>query len=399
MVTQTIDCICPSQLTAEDARRWNELAALRPDLTGPYFDVRYVKAIAADVPHCGVARIHHDGVVVGYFPYQLRSRVMQPLGAPMSDYHGVIAAPETEIDFNALLRATGARRLEFQGWIGPPAPKASGILLRRRVADLSEGYDQWWAARNAEHHKFFKNIGRCQRNVEKDFGGFAFTWERVTPEVMDWVVALKREQYRKSAMHDVFGCGWTRKMLTDLAAYDDDHYGLRVGVFRHEGKIVAAEIGLMGSDEVHLWFPAYDPAYYRYSVGILLAVAIIKGVSAQGIKRFDFGTGGEEYKAPLTVEMGECMEGDYHSSYKLLSKIVDKATAVLPVARTKVDAARLSFRRRVSLIRATETDISGWGRASWDLAKRAWLRRPQRPAPKPAIAPSVVPIGTEAKTI
>ncbi len=373
-IPQTIDCLCPSRLTPADEARWAELAALRPDLTGPYFDVRYVQAIAADVPHAGVARIREGDTVVGYFPYQLRSRVMQPLGAPLSDYHGVIAAPDTDIDFNTLLRATGARRLEYQGWIGPPAPRASGLLLRRRVADLSQGYDAWWATQNAEHHKFFKNIGRCQRNVEKDFGGFAFTWERVTPEVMDWVVALKREQYRKNAMHDVFGCGWTRKMLADLARYDDDSYGLRAGVFRHDGKIVAAEIGLMGADEVHLWFPAYDPAYYRYSVGILLAVAILRHVSAEGIKRCDFGTGGEEYKAPLTVETGECVEGDYNSTFSLLDKLVDKASAALPRARTRINDARLSFRRRVSLIRATETELSGWGRAMFTLSQRALLR-------------------------
>jgi CelD/BcsL family acetyltransferase involved in cellulose biosynthesis len=371
---QTIDCLCPHQLTPADEALWSAFVTAREDLTGPYFDVRYVKAIAAAVPCAGVARIRDGEEVVAYFPYQLRSRVMQPLGAPLSDYHGLIAAPDATIDFDALLRATGARRLEFQGWIGS-APAGEGVTLRRRVADIRNGYDAWWQAQDHEHHKFFKNIGRCQRNVEKDFGGFAFTWERVTPAVMDWVLTRKREQYRESGMHDVFGCGWTRAMLDALAAEDADGYGLRAGVFRHDGKVVAAEIGLMGGGEVHLWFPSYDPAYYRYSVGILLAVAIIKAAAELGLQRVDFGTGGEDYKAPLTVDQGECTEAVFEPKVPLIRRAADVAIDALPMTRCRIAALRLSLHRRVSLIRATETSAVGWGRALVSLGQRFMVRR------------------------
>ncbi len=375
---QIIDCLCPHELTPADEARWTELVAGRDDLTGPYFDVRYIKAIGAAVPCAGIARVREGDDVVAYFPYQLRSRVMQPLGAPLSDYHGPIAAPGVTIDFEALLRATGARRLEFQGWIGP-APqnegKAESVVLRRRVADIRKGYDAWWQAQDHEHHKFFKNIGRCQRNVEKDFGGFAFTWERVTPEIMDWVLSRKREQYRDSGMHDVFSCGWTRTMLDALATDDTDGYGLRAGVFRHDGRIVAAEIGLLGGGEVHLWFPSYDPAYYRYSVGILLAVAIIKAAAELGLKRVDFGTGGEDYKAPLTVDQGECREAVFEPRISLLRRAADVAIDALPMTRCRITALRLSLHRRVSLIRATETSAAGWGRAIVSLGQRVMVRR------------------------
>lgn len=371
---QTIDCLCHHELTPADEARWMAFVAARDDLTGPYFDVRYVKAIAAAVPCAGIARIRDGDAVVAYFPYQLRSRVMQPLGAPLTDYHGLIAGPGTTIDFDALLRAAGARRLEFQGWIGP-APEADGVCLRRRVADIRQGYDAWWQTQNHEHHKFFKNIGRCQRNVEKDFGGLAFTWERVTPEVMDWTLSRKREQYRESGMHDVFGCGWTRAMLDALAVDDTDGYGLRAGVFRHDGKIVATEIGLMGGGEVHLWFPSYDPAYYRYSVGILLAVAIIKAAAGLGLLRVDFGTGGEEYKAPLTVDQGECREAIFEPRISVLRRAGDMAIDALPLTRCRIAALRLSLHRRVSLIRATETSAVGWARALVSLGQRFRVRR------------------------
>lgn len=369
-----IDILRPQNLTLQDEVLWADFLSERPDLNGPYFDLRYVKAVGKDVPRSGVARIWRGGEIVGYFPYQVRSGTLQPLGAPLSDYHGIIGKAGVEIDFSALLRATGARRLEFQGWIGDITGGAAGQQLTRRIADARQGFDHWWGAQDAAHHKFFKNIGRCQRNVEKDFGGFEFNWERVTPQLLDWVLELKREQYRRSGMHDVFCCGWTRKLLENLASYDDEAYGLRAGVFRHDGRLVAVEISLADGKDVHLWFPAYDPHYSRYSVGILLTIAIIRNLADKGYQRFDFGTGGEDYKSPLTTAGGACLEGEYTARPMLISSLIDVAARALPVAEGKVEAVRLSVRRRVKVIRATETDIAGWSRALFSLSQRAVMR-------------------------
>ena len=371
-----IDTLKPDALTTEDVALWTQILDRRPDLSGPYFDPRYVQAIGAHVPHAGVARLWRDGRIAGYFPYQLRAGTLQPLGAPLTDYHGIIGEPGLAPDFNALLKATGAKRLAFQGWIGGLCPKAAADPLRRRVADTRDGFDAWYGRQEAEHHKFFKNIRRCERNVEKDFGGFAFTWERVTPEVLDWVLEIKRLQYRHCGLHDVFNCGWTLDMLRDLATYDDEAYGLRAGVFQHEGRVVAAEISLLGTDEVHLWFPAYDPAYYRYSIGILLVVQMIRHLAPFGIKRFDFGTGGEDYKGPLTVHAESVCEGTLTYRPRPLSGLLDL------VPHPKLARARQSLRRRLSVINATETTLTGWAHAAWALAQRARIRA--RPAPKQA---------------
>lgn len=375
MHSETIENLRLHDLTPDDETRWQALVAQRPDLSGPYFDIRYIKAVAKDVPGAGIVRFRDNDTVVGYFPYQIRSGALQPLGAPLTDYHGPVTPADFVPDFDALLKVTGARHLEFQGWIGAMSPRASTLKLKRRLADTSQGFDTWYDAQDDLHHKFFKNVGRCQRNVEKDFGGFDFSWERVTPELLAWTLDLKREQYKKTGMHDVFACGWTETLLRNLAAVEDDGYGLRAGIFRHEGKIVASEISLMGADEVHLWFPAYDPAYYRYSVGILLTVAIIRHLAPMGIKRFDFGTGGEDYKSPLTSEGGDCLEGDLAPASRIVSSLLDKMA--------KPDT-RLSLKRRARVIRATETSWVGWGRAVTRLLQRAAAKLQARLAPRSA---------------
>ncbi|MFT4077264.1 MAG: GNAT family N-acetyltransferase [Asticcacaulis sp.] len=368
-----IEILQVNDLTEADAGLWAAWRELRPELIGPYFDIRYVKAIGAVVPGARAARFYSEGQIAGYFAYQIRGGVLQPLGAPLSDYHTLIAAPGFTPDFNLLLEVAGAKRMDFQGWVGPMDPTAETAVLNRRAALTPEGFDAWYEHQDHEHHKFFKNVGRCERNIVKDFGGFDFTWERVTPEVMEWIVALKREQYKKTGLHDIFTCGWTRDVLISLASLPDEDYGLRAGVFRHEGKLVAAEISLMDRASVHLWFPAYDPAYYRYTVGIVLTMAIIRHLSPLGYTSFDFGTGGEDYKSPMTVSGGECLEGSLQYAPALSSRMVDLAVALLP-ARPQLEEARLSLRRRVNVIRSTEVSLGGWGRALMAMGQRAVMR-------------------------
>lgn len=368
-----IDILRPQDLTAEDGKLWAGFIAARPELAGPYFDIRYVQAIGAGVPGGAVARIAQDGRIVGYFPFQIRAGALQPLGAPLTDYHGLIGEAGCPFDYTALLAATKVKRLDFQGWVGPMCGKAEALVLQRRVAETPEGFDVWHAKQDHEHHKFFKNVARCERNIVKDFGGFDFTWERVTPEVLDWVIDHKREQYKKTGLHDIFDCGWTRDLLSDLAAIKDEVYGLRAGVFRHDGKLVAAEISLVNQDSVHLWFPAYDPAYYRYTVGIVLTMAIIRELAPKGIKSFDFGTGGEDYKSPMTTFAGECFEGNLQYAPRIASRMVDVTVAMLP-ARPKLEQVRLSLRRRVNIIRSTEVSLIGWGKAVYAMGQRAFMR-------------------------
>ncbi|MDV6333221.1 GNAT family N-acetyltransferase [Asticcacaulis sp. 201] len=371
---QTIDILRPADLTAEDAGLWNGFLALRPELTGPYFDIRYVKAIGSKVPGAAVARIREDGQVIGYFAYQLRAGRMLPMGAPLTDYHGVISAPGHHICFNAILKAARAKHLEFQGWVGPLEGPVQAASLQRRVALTPNGFDAWYQAQDGRHHKFFKNVARCERNIVKDFGGFDFSWERVTPDLLDWVIGLKRDQYRRSGLHDIFGCGWTKDLLAGLAACEASDFGLRAGVLRHEGKFVAAEISLVNATSVHLWFPAYDPAYYRYTVGIVLTMQIIRHLAPQGYVAFDFGTGGEDYKSPMTANAGECLDGSLQYSPRLGSRMIDMTGALLPLSRPRFEAVRMSLRRRVNVIRSTEVSMAGWGRAMWAMAQRGFRR-------------------------
>lgn len=374
-----IEILAPDALTEEDIVAWEGFTARRKDMVGPYFDVRYVSAIGASVPDAYIVRFRDAaGAIIGFFPYQIRGRVIQPLGAPLTDYHGIIGDSDLKVDYRHLLKALKADRLEFQGWVGDMGPQSRTLSMVTQMADLSDGYEAYFARQKAEHNKFFKNVGRCQRNVEKDFGGFEFSFERVTPDILQWVIDQKRDQYVRSGMHDVFGCGWTLKLLSQLARHQDEGFGLRVGVFRNQGELVAAEICLIRFDYMHFWFPAYSEAYYRYSPGILLSLRIMEHMAAQGVTKVDFGAGGEVYKHTMTSPAQVCLEGHITARPAVMSAVADALLACAPVAREKLRGVRLSLTRRLRVIRACETQGSGQRAAFKAMVKRAYdrMRRP-----------------------
>lgn len=383
-----VEILTPEALTAEDIAAWEGFTERRPDLTGPYFDVRYAIDIGQSVPDAHIARlIDENGKIAGFLPYQNRGRTIQPLGAPLTDYHGVISDIGFVVDYQLLLQSLKADRLEFMGWVGGMASEGSvrarTIEATTQIADLSEGYEAYLARQKALHHKFYKNVGRCQRNVDKDFGGFEFSFERVTPQILQWVIDQKREQYAHSGLHDVFGCGWTLTLLSQLARRQDEGFGLRVGVFRNASadtpEIVAAEICLLRDEYVHFWFPAYSEAYYRYSPGILLSLRIMQHVAGLGVTQVDFGAGGETYKHTMTSPSRICLEGIIEARANPLSLVADTLVALSPVARDKLRRIRLSLQRRLRIIRACETCPKGRRHALRVMFRRG-LERLRHPA-------------------
>jgi CelD/BcsL family acetyltransferase involved in cellulose biosynthesis len=376
----SIDILRACDLSEADKAVWQGFVDIRPDLRGPYFDVRYITTISHSVPEAKIARLRNSqGDIIGFLPYQMRHKTAQPLGAPLSDYHGIIGDQGLEVDYHKLLKAMKADCFEFQAWVGPKPKGTRSLTSVTKIADLSQGYQSYFNAQKEAHPKFFKNLGRQMRNVDKDFGGFAFSFEHVSPEIMDWVIIHKRLQYKCSGLHDMFDCGWTIDVLRQIAEVKDKAFGLRVGVFRHEGKIVAAEICLIKGDHLHFWFPTYGCDYHRYSPGILLALKIMEHVSGLGVKQVDFGVGDEAYKQNLTKPAQSCFEGQIGMRPNLLPFITDIVLKGWPKTKSKFEKTQLSFRRRLWVIRACETKPYGRKKAIQAMIRRGLMRLVQSP--------------------
>lgn len=299
-----------SDLGASERAQWIQMRRANPLLGSPYFDIRYADVASETAPGANVAVIRRGGEIVGFLPFQRRGGVLQPLAAPITDFHGLIAAPDAALDLGHVVRALGGERMRVSGLIDQACGRPGLSMRRAMAADLSEGFEAYEAARPAN---FRKDKRRRRRALEQDHGSLSFTLERPTSEMLEGIIAGKRRQLHRTHQYDIFACGWTQSLLHRLADVDEADFGLKLAVLRAGDKVVAAEVGLTSGDRHHLWFPIYDRAYARYSPGSLMTLETLRVAAERGIVRVDFGPGEEAYKADFADTAEATYEGALHT--------------------------------------------------------------------------------------
>lgn len=288
-----IEVVEASQLGAAELELWRDFRAADPILASPYFDPRFIQVAAQMAPGARVAVIREGGTVRGFLPFQQRGGLIQPLAAPLSDFHGLIAEPGFDIA-HLLPQLEGVHRARVSGLVSAEQADIQGLTPRRAMAaDLSQGFDAYLAGRDA---RFLKDKRRRRRALERDHGDLTFSFERPILAQVDYVIEYKRAQIARTNQYDVFACGWTVELLRRLAEVDAPDFGLRLAALRAGDKLVAAELGLTSGARHHLWFPIYDPAYAKYSPGGLMTLDTLEAAAARGITRVDFGVDADAYK-------------------------------------------------------------------------------------------------------
>ena len=338
-----VETIEVSQLGDAERELWRGFRAADPLLGSPYFDLRFVEAASAVAPGARLAVIREGGTVRGFLPFQQRGGLMQPLAAPLSDFHGVIGDPGLSVA-TLLPRLTGVRRARFGGLVGAGEADLQGLSPRRAMAaDLSQGFDAYLASRDA---RFLKDKRRRRRSLERDHGPLSFSFARPTPAEVDHVIERKRAQIARTHQYDVFACGWTTDLVRALAETPAADFGLRLATLRAGDTLVAAELGLTSGARHHLWFPIYEPAYAKYSPGGLMTLDTLETAAARGIIRVDFGVDADAYKHDFADPAEIVFEG-----------LVERRVSSRGRRMRRIGASRLA--RRFDRIVACEPSLVG----------------------------------------
>ena len=292
-------------LGSAERAAWCALRGANPALASPYFDLRFIEVAGQVAPGAKLAVVREDGAICGLLPFQQRGALMQPLAAPLSDFHGVIGA---KLPVSHLLpRLPRVRRARFGGLIGASGDDLAGLSARRAMAaDLSLGFEAYLASRDS---RFLKDKRRRRRALERDHGPLSFSLQPATRDDVAMIIEQKRAQIARTHQYDVFACGWTIALLerlVDAAAVD---FGLRTATLRAGGRVVAAELGLLSGARYHLWFPIYDPAFARYSPGALMTLDTLEALAAEGVSRVDFGVDADSYNREFADPAETVFEG------------------------------------------------------------------------------------------
>ena len=351
--TVDIEVVKAEQLTVADRVLWRAMVDANPDLASPYFRWEFTEIAAKVSPDAAVAILTRDGRTIGYFPHQRRGAAIQPLGAPMNDYHGVVAMPGEAPSLATVAQLLDAPRLNVSAWVGPSG--AGELRETLMTVTPEEGYDAWYAERRKTWGKYFKDKERARRSLESELGPIRVERGIRDPELLDQLIQLKRDQYARTSRHDIFACGWTRDLLHALMASENEDFGASMAALWAGDKLTAIEYSLHAGDRYHFWFPAYVPELARCSPGILLTMDTMRLGCAAGFRVFDFGFGGEGYKkyfcnATQMVREAVILKPGVGA---LLS---DAAVGLLNSAGGgKGERIRTSVRRRWAAIEACET--------------------------------------------
>lgn len=350
-----VEIIKPEALSPADETLWRAMLAANPDLASPYFRPEFTRIAGSISPEAAVAVFRQDGEIIGFFPHQTRGGTIQPLGAPMNDYHGVIAFPGRAPDLDTVARLLDAPRLRVGAWVGEAGEAEDRETLM--VAMPGDGFDAWYAERRKTWGKYFKDKERARRSLEAEQGAITVERNLRDPVLLDQLIVLKRDQYHRTGRHDIFECGWTADLLHALLqAHGEDDFGASMAAMYAGGKLVAVEYSLHAGGRYHFWFPVYEPSLARCSPGILLSMDTMRLASAVGYRVFDFGFGGEGYKkyfcnANQTVREALIMRPSLSSGF------TNAAVGLLNAAgKMRGDRLRTSVRRRWAAIEACETN-------------------------------------------
>lgn len=288
---------------------WSTLQANFPEFRSPYFHPQFARLVAEARDDVEVGVLSRDGEPVGFFPYQVDARRnASPIGSPVCDYQGVIAAREVSWTDEALLRACNLPSYAFDHLIVERSPFAGGILSRSEspVADLEGGYDAYRAAKNAESD-VIRFSERMHRRLARD-GEVRFEW-RADEALAESIHRWKRDRYIETGAFDPFETAWTAKLLESCLRSREEGFSGGVAALFVDDQPVAANLYLRSRDVVHSWIPAYDPELSASSPGSVLFHESLRNADQIGMRRLDFGKGDERYKLRLMTGAVPMAEG------------------------------------------------------------------------------------------
>ncbi|WP_433613961.1 GNAT family N-acetyltransferase [Dactylosporangium sp. CA-139114] len=355
-----ISVVRATDLGPAELDRWRALQQADPALASPFLSPEFTLAVARVRPAARVAVLEDDGQVAGFFPYEVRRRVIGvPIGFGISDCQGLVHAKGFEWDPIALLRACNLPVWEFDHLMGDQAPFAPYHQERAGspIMDVSKGYEEYIADRMREGD-VVRQANRKQRGMVRDLGEERFVWEDRSDTAFDALRAWKSAQYQRTQQYDRFDTPWIRQVIDDLMTSDAPGCRAVVSTIYAGDRPVAAHLGLRSESVLAYWFPSYDTELHKYSAGILLCLRMAEAGAADGIGHIDLGKSKALYKDRLRNDELPVAAGRVGRSWSVTSARRAQDAMMRSVKTGKVGDA-LRSGRTGKLLRMVKSRLAG----------------------------------------
>ena len=311
----------PADLPPEDEARWRRLAGRHEDFASPLLGPDFARAVGAVRADARVAVWRRDGEAVAFLAHHRRAgAAARPIGAPLSDYHGLVG--DGALESSEALAAAGLPAYRFTGLVAPDG------VFRRDVAQAQAGFvirleggaDAYLEALRADSPKRFKNYRRLEHKIEREVGPLALEAPDRDVSAFDQLLAWKREQLVRTGANDFLAPAWTRALLRNLFhARAGEFQGLMI-TLRADGRLIAGQFGVRLGPVFHPWIASTDPQMGAWSPGQLFFLRAIAAMPDLKLATYDLGPGHAHYKAPFALSRRVIGEGAAPAASGAVSK-------------------------------------------------------------------------------
>lgn len=309
-----VSVVSPLGLGAAELDRWRQLHAGGFE-DNPFLSPEFACQVAAAHRQTRVAVFEDGGEIAGFFGFHAGPwPLARPLAPGLADCQGAVGVPGFSLDAHALLRAARLEVLEFDHLLAAQLPDGTrrAALVDAPVIDVSRGFDAYLAERRAASSGALSSLLRKERKLERELGAVHLELDDRRPAVLRQLMSWKSDQYRRTGRTDRFARPWIVHLVGGLFAQRAPGCRGRLVSLNADGRPIAAAFTLGSGRVLASWFPGYDPAYGRYSPGLLLFLMLARHAGAGEIPaRLELGKGDEPYKALLANDRLALAEGAF----------------------------------------------------------------------------------------
>ena len=357
-------------LTADHKALWTEMRRSNPALYSPYFHPDYTQLISQLQDDLYIAIIKKGDAPIGFLPFQQRRKngSARPVGAPMTDYHGIISHADAGLSVENILKPAQISAFNMPHQMNGPKIEheteafntAPCAVMRLTEFDSPQA---WRDSRDSSYRRHLKSTRRRIKKTESEHGERSFIWQSQDPAYFDLLIKWKKEKFSDTGKYDVLSVDWTMSLLRKLwergpqAELRCDLHVMTVG-----GKPAAMDLGLSDGATFHSWIVGYDNDLHTLSPGMQLLEMLIDQAPDLAYENIDLGAGIDGYKK-------------HYASWPHMARSAAYTGAGLGAAKTKLYGKletlgqdRLKdipgkLRRRYSQIAACDPSFSGQARA------------------------------------
>ncbi|MDN5860701.1 MAG: GNAT family N-acetyltransferase, partial [Pseudonocardia sp.] len=301
----------PVELGCTELACWQELVGATPGPHNPFLAPEYALAVAQVRPSARVLVAEDAGRISGFLAVEEHRRIARPIGSGLTDCEGWTLADGADVPAGDALRAAGLVGWDFETLLDGQVPCGAYRVRRERspIVGLAEGYEPYLEALRGRSKKWLSSMFRKQRKLEREVGEIRFEFASTDEAALRALMCWKSGQYAQLDEWDRFADPGIVALVSGLMRSTAPGCSGALSVLWAGDMPVAAHAGIHSDSVLSWWFPAYDPAFGRYSPGILVLLHMLEGAGARGIGTVDLGRGPHDYKdatktGELTVVTG-----------------------------------------------------------------------------------------------